>query len=85
MDIPLYPFARTLIRSASSIRVFEGLNGFPTPAAWDLIRFICSSLENPQQLRSYTGFENMQQAQNLEHILPAQFVFHFLHKIIQQL
>lgn len=30
-DIPLYPFARTLILSANSMRDLSGLKGFPTP------------------------------------------------------
>uniref|UniRef100_A0A6B0UMR9 Putative secreted protein n=1 Tax=Ixodes ricinus TaxID=34613 RepID=A0A6B0UMR9_IXORI len=32
VEMPLYPLASTLIRSASNIRVFSGDNGFPTPA-----------------------------------------------------
>lgn len=43
-EMPLCPFARTLILSASSMRVFSGFSGVPTPAAWDLMRLYCSSL-----------------------------------------
>jgi hypothetical protein len=43
-EIPLYPFAKTLILRARSIRVFSGGSGSPTPAAWDRMRFSWSSL-----------------------------------------
>lgn len=43
--IPLYPLAKTLIRSARSMRVFSGGKGWPTPAACERIKFSCSSLD----------------------------------------
>jgi hypothetical protein len=42
-DMPLYPFARTLILKASNILVLAGLRGLPTPAACDLIMLYCKS------------------------------------------
>jgi hypothetical protein len=45
-DMPLYPFARTLILNASNILVLAGLKGLPTPAACDLIMLYCKSLEH---------------------------------------
>lgn len=42
-EIPLYPLAKTLILNASSILVFSGDNGLPTPAAWERIRLYWSS------------------------------------------